>query len=283
MYKYKASSNLIEIISADYFDPEQIFTCGQCFRWYEQPNGSFTGVAHGRVLNVEKQNGNIILHNCNEQDYLKIWKNYFDLERDYGKIKESLSRDKIIKDAVSYGSGIRILRQDFFEALISFIISANNNIPRIQGIINRFSCLFGEKLTYNGEIFYAFPKPEALDGITESDLSTLKSGYRAKYIVNAIKSYLSGEIDQKAISEMSADEAQKALCRISGVGPKVADCILLFSFGKFDVFPTDVWVKRVMGELYGCDEKDARKAGYRLFGENAGIAQQYLFYWRRAQ
>ena len=283
MCEYKTSSNSVEIISADYFDPEQIFTCGQCFRWYEQPNGSFTGVAHGKVLNVEKRGKNIVFNNCNEQDYLKIWKNYFDLERDYGKIKKGLSADPILKDAVLYGSGIRILRQDFFEALISFIISANNNIPRIQGIINRFSALFGEKLEYNGDVFYAFPKPEALDGIKESDLAPLKSGYRAKYIVSAIKSYLRGEIDQKAISEMSAADAQKALCKISGVGPKVADCILLFSFGKFDVFPTDVWVKRVMGELYGCDEKDARETGYRIFGDNAGIAQQYLFYWRRAQ
>ena len=283
MYNYKVHESSIEILCVGYFDPKQIFTCGQCFRWYEQPDGSFTGIAHGKVLNVAKKGENVILNNCTEEDYINIWKNYFDLERDYGKIKRSLSNDKILKTAVSYGSGIRILRQDFFEALISFIISANNNIPRIQGIINRFSELFGERIIYNGKTFYSFPKPEALRGIDESELAPIRCGYRAKYIVNTVNSFLNGEIDPESIAKMHVLEAQKALCKVSGVGPKVADCILLFSFGRFDAFPTDVWVKRVMNELYGCEEKDARSTGYRIFGENAGIAQQYLFYWRRAQ
>ena len=283
MYSYKVNKSSIEIVSVDNFDPEQIFTCGQCFRWYEQPDHSYTGVAHGKVINVAKRGENVILNNVTEEDYLNIWKNYFDLDRDYKAIKSNLSDDKILRTALSYGSGIRILRQDFFEALISFIISANNNIPRIQGIINRFSELYGEKILSDGKIYFSFPKPENLRGISEANLASIRSGYRAKYIVNTVNSFLNGEIDPESISKMPVLEAQKALCKVSGVGPKVADCILLFSFGRFDAFPTDVWVKRVMAELYGCSEKDARTTGYRLFGENAGIAQQYLFYWRRAQ
>ena len=283
MYSYKALPDAVEIVSTDHFEPKQIFTCGQCFRWYEQPDASFTGVAHGRVINVRKHSGSIILGNCSEDDFLNIWTDYFDLKRDYNTIQKRLSTDKVLKQAVLYGGGIRILRQEFFEALISFIISANNNIPRIQGIIERFSALYGTRITYNGKDYYTFPAPEALRGITEKELAPLRSGYRAKYIADTVRAYLSGEIDTEAIASMSAGEAQKALCRISGVGPKVADCILLFSFGMFQTFPTDVWVKRVMGELYGCEEKDARKTGCSLFGENAGIAQQYLFYWRRAQ
>ncbi len=273
----------VELTFADNFDPKQIFTCGQCFRWYEQPDGSFTGVAHGRVLNVRKKGGSIIFDNCTEEDFKNIWTDYFDLERDYSAICKGFSSDKILSEAASYGSGIRILRQDFFEALISFIISANNNIPRIQGIINRFSELYGDRLFYKGKTYYSFPSPEALRGVSESDLAPLRSGYRAKYIVNAVRSYLNGEIDTELIGRLPVSQAQKALCKISGVGPKVADCILLFSFGRFETFPTDVWVKRVMGELYGCAEKDARRTGCALFGENAGVAQQYLFFWRRAQ
>lgn len=266
-----------------HFDPVQVFTCGQCFRWYMCEDGSFTGVAFGKVLNVLKQDSDIYLKNCTKEDFLTVWKDYFDLDRDYGKITNALSHDKTLKTAASYGSGIRILRQDFFEALISFIISANNNIPRIQGIIGRLCRIYGKSVSYNGETFYSFPSPDSLKGVTEEALAPLRSGYRAKYIVNAVKSFLNGEIDTEKIKHLSVSDARRELCKISGVGPKVADCILLFSFGRFDAFPTDVWVKRVMNELYGCEEKDAAKTGFHLFGESAGIAQQYLFYWRRAQ
>lgn len=284
MYDYEiVSPSCIKLRSPMHFDPVQVFTCGQCFRWYMCEDGSFTGVAFGKVLNVLKQDSDIYLKNCTKEDFLTVWKDYFDLDRDYGKITNALSHDKTLKTAASYGSGIRILRQDFFEALISFIISANNNIPRIQGIIGRLCRIYGKSVSYNGETFYSFPSPDSLKGVTEEALAPLRSGYRAKYIVNAVKSFLNGEIDTEKIKHLSVSDARRELCKISGVGPKVADCILLFSFGRFDAFPTDVWVKRVMNELYGCEEKDAAKTGFHLFGESAGIAQQYLFYWRRAQ
>jgi len=268
-------------LKVENFDPEAIFTCGQCFRWHKEDDGSYTGIAKERVLNVRKTEDGIIFTNTNDTEFSDVWEEYFDLKRDYGKIIKTLSENDVIADSVEYGRGIKILRQDFFECMISFIISANNNIPRIQKIIDTMSRLWGEKVVYEGKEYYTFPSAQALDGITEEKLAPLRCGYRAKYIVNAVKSYLAGEISEEKIASLPEREARAELMKISGVGPKVADCILLFSFGRFEVFPTDVWVKRVMGELFGCEEKNATATGQQMFGEYAGIAQQYLFYKRR--
>lgn len=263
------------------FDIEAIFTCGQCFRFEKESDESFTAVALGRVINLSANGDKITFSNTTKEEFDSVWKNYFDMERDYEEIVSCLSKNAVLADSVEFGKGIRILRQPFFECMLSFIISANNNIPRIQKIINKLSEIYGEKIMYGDREYYAFPTPEALGGIKEEDLAPLRCGYRAKYIVNAVNQYLSGEISEEEIALLPYDEARKRLMKISGVGPKVADCILLFSFGRFEVFPTDVWVKRVMGELFGCDEKNATKTGMELFGEYAGIAQQYLFYKRR--
>ena len=263
------------------FDIEAIFTCGQCFRFEKESDKSFTAVALGRVINLSANGDKITFSNTTKEEFDSVWKNYFDMERDYEGIVSCLSKNAVLADSVEFGKGIRILRQPFFECMLSFIISANNNIPRIQKIINKLSEIYGEKIKYGDREYYAFPTPEALGGIKEEDLSPLRCGYRAKYIVNAVNQYLGGEICEEEIALLPYDEARKRLMKISGVGPKVADCILLFSFGRFEVFPTDVWVKRVMGELFGCDEKNATKMGMELFGEYAGIAQQYLFYKRR--
>ncbi|MBO4898246.1 MAG: DNA-3-methyladenine glycosylase 2 family protein [Clostridia bacterium] len=268
---------------AESFDPAAIFTCGQCFRWREQPDGSFTGVALGRVLNVSKKGNEVLLSGCTKDEFDSLWHRYFDLDRDYKTIKRTLSKNPKLKSAVKYGGGIRILRQEFFETLLSFIISANNNIPRIQGIIENMSRLWGEKTVFENKEYYAFPEPSALSGITAGDLAPLRAGYRAAYLEKTVKSYLRGDIVYEELCEMPTDKARRALMSLCGVGPKVADCILLFSLGRFDVFPTDVWVKRVMAELFSCAEKDACKKGCEMFGEYAGIAQQYLFYERREQ
>ena len=263
------------------FDPEAIFTCGQCFRWHMESDGSFTGVANGRVLNVKRCGEEVTFNGCSGADFEKTWRKYFDLDRDYEKIKYDLSQNAALKSAVEYGGGIRILRQEFFETLLSFIISANNNIPRIQGIIEKMSRLWGEKICFCGKEYYTFPKPAALSGICAGDLAPLRAGYRASYIEKTVKSYADGEVVFEELCRMPTDKARRSLMSLCGVGPKVADCILLFSLGRFDVFPTDVWVKRVMRELFGCEEKNACAAGQKMFGENAGIAQQYLFYERR--
>ena len=263
------------------FDIEAIFTCGQCFRFEKENDGSFTAIANGKVINLSKDGDKITFSNISEEEFEGVWKNYFDMKRDYDVIAEKLSQNPVLKESVSFGRGIRILRQPFFECMLSFIISANNNIPRIQKIINKLSELYGEKIFYGEKVYYAFPKPEALRGIDEESLSDLHAGYRTKYIVKAVRQYLNGEVSEEKIMSLPWKEARAQLMKISGVGPKVADCILLFSFGRFEVFPTDVWVKRVMGELFGCEEKNATNMGMELFGEYAGIAQQYLFYKRR--
>lgn len=281
MYKVRQRGGGTVVSGLSRFEPIQTFTCGQCFRWAPRSDGSFTGVAGGRVINVKRSGDEIILNNCTLHDFDTFWRNYFDLDRDYGKIINSLSADSILKSAISCASGIRILRQEFFETLLSFIISANNNIVRISKIVQTFCECFGEKLYYNGETHYAFPEAEALRGITEKDLQPLRSGYRAKYLVSAVNSYLSGEICPGELLDIPIEDAKKRLCKISGVGPKVADCILLFALSRFDAFPTDVWIKRVMNELYSCGEDKAFETGRRLYGENAGLAQQYLFFWRR--
>lgn len=268
-------------LNIENFDAKAIFTCGQCFRWAKEEDGSFTTVAKGRVLNVSQMGNEITFSNTNEKEFKEVWENYFDLKRDYKKIIDHLSKNEILAQSISFGKGIKILKQDFFECMLSFIISANNNIPRIQKIIDTFSRIWGEKIDYCGREYYTFPRPEALYGIKEKDLEPLRCGYRAKYIEKAVEQFLSGEINEAEIATLPEKNARESLMKICGVGPKVADCILLFSFGRFEVFPTDVWVKRVMGELFGCSEKDATRTGQKLFGEYAGIAQQYLFYKRR--
>ena len=263
------------------FDPAAIFTCGQCFRWREQPDKSFTGIAKGRVLNVRQSGDEIVFKGCTKGEFDSVWREYFDIDRDYEKIKKELSKNPALKSAVKYGGGIRILRQEFFETLLSFIISANNNIPRIQGIIEKMSRLWGGKI-YSGEKeYFAFPTPESLSGITAGDMAPLRAGYRAAYLEKTVKSFVGGEIVYEELLAMPTDKARRALLSLCGVGPKVADCILLFSLGRFDVFPTDVWVKRVMAEQFRCDEKDACRKGCEMFGNYAGLAQQYLFYERR--
>lgn len=265
-----------------HFNPAHTFLCGQCFRWDEEEDKSFTGVAGGRVVNISQSGTVLTVKNTTLDDFKNYWIHYLDLERNYGEIKDALSRDKIIKRAMEFGWGIRILRQDFFECLISFIVSANNNIPRIKGILNRLSQIYGQRIMYNGKEYYAFPKPRELVNICEEDIATIRAGYRARYIVETVRAYNRGEISKEYIMSLSLAKARRELCKICGVGPKVADCILLFSLGRFGAFPVDVWVKRVMNELYGCDEKDAAVLGQNMFGEYSGIAQQYLFYWMRA-
>lgn len=262
------------------FHPEHTFMCGQCFRWDRQSDGSFTGVAQNRVVNISLDQNKLIIKGSDKDDYENIWKRYLDLARDYAKIKSLLSsKDRFLLSAVKYGWGIHILKQDFFETLLSFIISSNNNIPRISGIINAISHAFGKKINFMGKEYYTFPSHDKLCGIEAGDLAPFKTGYRAPYLVDAINRFSSLCPEEIAVSPVNT--ARKILCEIKGVGPKVADCILLFSFGRFEVFPTDVWVKRVMAELYNCEAQNATAYGENLFGDLAGIAQQYLFYQRR--
>lgn len=248
------------------FNLRQTFLCGQCFRWKETENGGFTGIAMGKKVTLAQNQNKITLFGIDRKDVLR-WERYFDLGTDYSEYIRRFSADKTLKAACERSPGIRILRQEPFETLISFIISQNNNIPRISGIIDRLCANFGENI---GGDDYAFPAPEKLRGVLPEDLSPLRAGFRARYIADAVSKVNSGEVDFEEIDALSLDKARDKLKRIVGVGDKVADCVLLFAFHKLDAFPKDVWVKRLMAEFYPDGLPECTKGA-------EGVAQQYLF------
>lgn len=268
--------NFIEIENAEFFDIFQTFDCGQTFRFEQTDPYTVEGVAHGRLLRLIQKDGKTII-NCSMSEFEEIWKSYLALDKDYKGINSYFAQgsDEVLKRASTYGKGIRILRQDSWEALCSFIISQNNNIPRIKKIINALSEKFGESFEYEGKTYYSFPTAKALAAAGQDEIFALKTGFRAKYIADAAEKVVSGEIDPEKICSLPTAEAISELLKIKGVGPKVASCALLFGFDKTDAFPIDVWVKRVFAKYYP-DGFDVAS-----FGENAGIAQQYLFYYER--
>lgn len=265
------------------FELDHVFKCGQCFRWDETENGTYIGVAFGKVIEVEKQGTDLIIYNTSEEDFNKIWLEYFDLSRDYSKIKTVLSEDPLLEKAVIFGQGIRILKQEPFEMMISFIVSANNRIPMIKKEINLISKKWGQKLTYKGKDYYSFPSIEALSAASEEDIEKCGVGFRAKYIKSTVERLSESNNIEQMISGTD-DQCHEMLKEYMGIGPKVADCIMLFSMGKYSAFPVDVWVKRAMQHFYLAPDvslKKMRDFGRDKFKELSGFAQQYLFYYAR--
>ena len=244
--------------------------CGQAFRWVKNEDDSWSGVAFEKYLNIKKVNDTVILKNTTLDEYNNIWKNYFDFDRDYVKICNRLKEDELIAPTVDEYYGIRILNQDSWEALCSFVISQQNNIKRIKGIIENLCKKYGERIT---DDFYTFPTAEKLSTLTVADFEALGTGYRAKYLEKLSKDVATGKIDLEKIKALPLDEARSELLKIYGVGIKVANCALLFGFGFYDAFPVDVWMKRVM-EYYP-------NGLPKCFEGIGGIAQQYLFHWAR--
>ena len=273
------------------FELKDIFDCGQCFRWNEQEDGSYIGVFGNNVLNVKKESNKITFEGICDGEIKKIVEDYFDLNRDYEKIKEQLSKiDENMKVSIEYGKGIRILNQDLWETIISFIISANNNIPRIKGIIERLSKKYGNEIEYKGDKYYTFPTAEQLKNVAVEEYRELGLGFRDIRLYETTKMILEKQVDLENMkNNQDTIEVRDELLKLSGIGPKVADCILLFSdLKRFEVFPIDVWVRRVMNDLYIKQEdetkvskKQIKKIANEKFGNLAGLAQQYLFYWRR--
>ena len=243
-------NGLTRLINAKNFMPDQVFDCGQCFRFDKNENGRYCGVAKGRYIEVEKQNNDILLHNCNESDYRSIFSDFFDMDFDYSAALAAFPQDEVLHKAAFFGNGIRILHQDNWEALCSFIISQNNNIPRIKGIIRNLCEKYGDPVYTDscGKTHYSFPNAQRVAEAGESGMAELRTGFRAKY-----------------------------LQEIKGVGLKVASCVLLFSYRKYDAFPVDVWVKRILEKYYD------GKVGAEYFGMYAGLCQQYLFYFERCE
>ncbi len=268
------------------FELKDIFECGQCFRWHKEEDNSYLGVTKAGVLKVKKEDNKIIINGYVDENvnFENFCKHYFDLEKDYDKIKSHLSKsDEVMEKAVNYGKGIRILNQDPWEMLISYIISAANNIPRISKCIYNISQRFGKKIVFEEKDFYMFPTPKELLEATMEDLRNCNLGFRDKYVYNATKLVFENIVDLEAIKNEDYKKAKNDLLKIEGVGSKVADCILLFSMQKSEAFPVDTWIKKIMNEVY-IESKDVKKINefaINKFGENAGIAQQYLFYYKK--
>ena len=285
----KEQSYILE--NANSFNLRDIFECGQCFRWNKEDDESYIGVIENNVLNVKNIENKIIFKGICNGNIQEIVTNYFDLNRDYTKIKNELSKiDDYMKNSIKYGEGIRILNQDLWETIISFIISANNNIPRIKGIIERLSKKYGKEIIWNGKKYYTFPTPEELRNVSVEEYRKLGLGFRDIRVYETTKMILNKEVDlEKLRNNPNTQEVRNELLKLSGVGPKVADCILLFSdLKRFDVFPIDVWVRRVMNELYfklpdetKLKRDQIEKLATEKYGDLAGLAQQYLFYWKR--
>ena len=268
------------------FSLTDVFDCGQCFRWNRTDDGSYIGVANNKALRISEDNNSLIFHNTTREDFENIWHDYFDLDRDYEEIRSLLGADENLSGAFDFGSGIRILKQPLWECVVSFIISASNNIPRIKKIVELLCKNFGDEISYMGNTYYSFPSPEKIALLSLSDLAVIRAGFRDKYILDAAEKFLTDPmLSEDYLKSISTKEAKDVLMRINGVGSKVADCVLLFGLGKYDSFPVDVWMKRIMEYLYFDKHEQSIKTisdfAESKFGNLSGFAQQYLFFYAR--
>lgn len=270
--EYKVHNDIISVTGAGDMSLSDTLCCGQSFRWRECGDGGFRGTAFGKTVTVRKDGEDIIIIGATAEDFENIWKIYFDFDTDYVSLRKELSeKHPVLSEAAKFAPGIHILRQEPFEALISFIISQNNNIKRIEGIVQRLCENFGEKLSDGS---YAFPTAERLAQLTPDDLAPLRAGFRNRYILDAAQKVHSGQVDLEKCRTLPFSQAKAQLMTIVGVGEKVADCVLLYGLHRTEAFPMDVWMKRAMKILFPDVTPD-------YFGEYAGVAQQYIFHYSR--
>ncbi len=282
--KTEQINNDLILTDVDHFNLKKTFECGQCFRWNEVGKDEFIGVVNGKVLDIKEEDGKFTFYDTTKEYFDSFLREYFDFNLDYNEIDKKINTDEHIEKCIEYGNGIRILKQDLFETIISFIISANNNIPRIKAIIESLCEKYGKEIDYKGEKYYSFPSYTDLKDVTKEEFRELKMGFRDKYLVDAIHKINTGEIDLEKISEMDTPSAKKELMKIKGVGEKVSDCILLFALKRLELCPMDVWVKRIFLNRYGLTDltfENGFKLAKSKWGKYAGIAQQYLFYYER--
>ena len=256
-------------------DPVKTFECGQCFRWNADEKGDYYGVARGKAAKLVREDEKVYIITTRE-DFDAVWRDYLDLDTDYESIRSGFNGGEYLARCAEFGAGIRILRQERWEALCSFIISQCNNIPRIKGIVEKLCAAYGDEIEFDGRRFYTFPSAEKLALLDSEDLAHIRSGYRAAYIIDAARAVSSGETDLEALAAADSDTAMKGLLALNGVGKKVANCALLFGLGHMEAFPIDVWMKRALKEHFAPDFDPTSLGAY------AGLAQQYIFYYARS-
>ncbi len=285
--KITEDSNHIIVTELDDFSLSQTLECGQCFRYTKLENDHYLIVAKGKLLDIEQTANGLYFYHTTLTEFNEIWQDYFDLTTDYKKIKNYLiHKDVKMKDIIQTGAGIRILNQDFVETLISFIISQNKQIPQIKQVVETICVKYGTYLSeYNGKKYYTFPSIEKLSTITEEQFRECKAGFRAKYLVDACSKLADGSICESNLKTLSALDMRNKLCTIKGVGVKVSNCVLLYGLKQKDAFPIDVWIKRIMENLYFKEETKTdiiQAFAEEKFGHYGGYAQQYLFYYSRS-
>lgn len=264
----------LRLASARELDIVKTFECGQCFRWNADENGVYSGVAYGYPAKVWEENDEVYIRSSAPE---ALWREYFDLDRDYAEISRPFyDCGDYLSECTDFGMGIRILRQESWEALCSFIISQCNNITRIKGIVERLCESYGERAELDGEMFYTFPTAEKLAVLMPEEIAMLRSGYRAPYIITAARAVASGELDLDALKVCDSLTAKKTLKSLNGIGEKVANCVVLFGLYHMEAFPIDVWIKRALKEHFEPDFDPA------VLGDYAGLAQQYIFYHARS-
>lgn len=277
----KNGVKIVTVCAPTDFSVAQTFDCGQCFRFDPTPDGDGTsdvcGVAFGHAVRIRQSGDTVTIYGADADDYFNIWRSYLGFDIDYSTLAADIlahfPTGSIMTEAAEYGKGIRILAQDPFETLISFIISQNNNIPRIKKLVEALSRTAGDKI---GDELFAFPTAKQILDLGVDGLKNLKTGFRAGYIYDAAQKVYSGEIDLVSVkSAESTAAASEMLQKIKGVGPKVAACTLLFGFKRLDAFPVDVWIKRSFANHFG------GSLDINSLGSYAGLAQQYLFYYER--
>ena len=278
--------NNIILRGLENFDLESILECGQCFRWDKNKENDYTGIVRDKIVRIVQSNSSVVFYNCSQQDFENLWYKYFDMGTDYRSIIDSISiNDPIMKIASDFAPGIRILRQPLFETLITFIISANNSIPNIRRVVARLSEMYGDSLYYEGKELYSFPEPDVLADAPLEKISMSKAGFRSRYIKKTAVEFANNPLTVENLKNLGYAKAKDVLMKYNGVGTKVADCTLLFSGAFTNAFPVDVWVKKIMEELYLKKDmplKEISEYADKKFGEMGGYAQQYLFYYARS-
>jgi N-glycosylase/DNA lyase len=275
----------IYIKGLEAFNLKAMMECGQAFRWETEGGKEYTGIVRGMVIKVRQEGDTLIFRTSGGHESISFWLDYFDIDRDYAGLERELVKDETIAPAVIFSSGNRIMRQDPWECMMSFIISANNSIPLIKRVIENLSRKYGRPIDFEGETYYSFPDSKTLAGVPVEGLSECRCGYRAKYLKRTAEIVADMGNGLESLRELNTESAREELMKFPGVGPKVANCILLFSLQKYDAFPVDIWIKRIMEHLFfegrETPVNKIQKAAGQRFGSRAGFVQQYLFYYAR--